>query len=365
MFNPSGVEKRRQGFDAMLLNSPEAALDRVYVALDLETTGLNADRHKIIEVGAVKFRGPEVIDVFETFVNPYTSIPQFVGRLTGIRQRDVDTAPPFAAVAGRLGDFVGGLPVIGHNVAFDMGFLAKHGLPLNNPTFDTWDLASVLLPRATEYSLSLLAKSLGINHERPHRALDDAQITREVFLTLLERAQEIDRTVSDGIKVISHRANWSFKDLLADPGVFRGVEFAGPIDMRALGKRLTKLVPLPRPDDIEYLDEDAVVDLVSAKGLLSEFFPVFEHRPEQMQMIGAVARTFNNGGHLMVEGGTGVGKTVAYLLPAIKFAMKNGARVVVSTNTSIFRNSCCKRISQCWPTCSGMVQRLTEWSFGR
>ena len=95
---------------------------------------------------------------------------------------------------------------------------------------------------------------------------------------------------------------------MADPGVFRGVEFAGPIDMRALGKRLTKLVPLPRPDDIEYLDEDAVVDLVSAKGLLSEFFPVFEHRPEQMQMIGAVARTFNNGGHLMVEGGTGVGK---------------------------------------------------------
>ena len=125
MFNPSGVEKRRQGFDAMLLNSPEAALDRVYVALDLETTGLNADRHKIIEVGAVKFRGPEVIDVFETFVNPYTSIPQFVGRLTGIRQRDVDTAPPFAAVAGRLGDFVGGLPVIGHNVAFDMGFLGQ------------------------------------------------------------------------------------------------------------------------------------------------------------------------------------------------------------------------------------------------
>ena len=69
------------------------------------------------------------------------------------------------------------------------------------------------------------------------------------------------------------------------------------------------------------------------RGCWSEFFPVFEHRPEQMQMIGAVARTFNNGGHLMVEGGTGVGKTVAYLLPAIKFAMKNGARVVVSTNT--------------------------------
>ena len=317
----------------MLLNSPEEALDRVYVALDLETTGLEADRHKIIEVGAVKFRGAEVIDVFETYVNPYTTIPQFIRRLTGIRQRDVDTAPPFAAVAGRLGDFVGGLPVIGHNVAFDMGFLAKHGLPLSNPTFDTWDLASVLLPRATEYSLSLLAKSLGIIHERPHRALDDAQITRQVFLTLLERAQDIDPTVSDGIKVISHRANWGFKNLLADEGVFRGAEFTGPIDMKALGNRLTKPVPLQRPEDVEYLDEDEVVALVSAKGLLSESFPVFEHRPEQMQMVGAVARAFNNSGHLMVEGGTGVGKTVAYLLPVIKFAMKNGTRVVVSTNT--------------------------------
>ena len=73
--------------------------------------------------------------------------------------------------------------------------------------------------------------------------------------------------------------------------------------------------------------------MASAEGLLSKFFPGFEYRPEQKQMISAVTRTFGEGGHLMVEGGTGVGKSVAYLLPAILFAVANGQRVVVSTNT--------------------------------
>ena len=73
--------------------------------------------------------------------------------------------------------------------------------------------------------------------------------------------------------------------------------------------------------------------MASAEGLLSKFFPGFEYRPEQKQMISAVTRTFGEGGHLMIEGGTGVGKSVAYLLPAILFAVANGKRVVVSTNT--------------------------------
>ncbi len=311
------------------LTPQEAAEDRVYVALDLETTGLEPDRCRIIEVGAVKFRGAEALDVFQTYVNPYTAIPPFIQRLTGIRQRDVDRAPPFAAVAGKLAQFVGSHPIVGHNVSFDMEFLAKHELPLSNPTYDTWDMAATLLPGAAEYSLPLLSKALGVDPQRSHRALDDAQTTRGVFLCLLERARGLDPAVSNSIRAMALRAKWGMRDLL------NGADAApAGIDMRDLRGRLTRPAPLRRSQEPpQPLDDDALRGLVSSEGLLSRAFPGFEHRPEQAEMISAVTESLNNGGHLMVEGGTGVGKTVAYLLPSILHAVKNGARVVVSTNT--------------------------------
>jgi DNA polymerase-3 subunit epsilon/ATP-dependent DNA helicase DinG len=73
--------------------------------------------------------------------------------------------------------------------------------------------------------------------------------------------------------------------------------------------------------------------MISEGGLLSREIPHFEHRPQQVSMMRAVVKAFNDGGRVIVEGGTGVGKSVAYLLPAMLFAAKNGVRVVVSTNT--------------------------------
>ena len=316
-----------------MVNSSTGAGERVYAAIDLETTGLDKDRHRIIEVGAVKFRGNEVLDEFQTYVNPYTQIPQFVRRLTGIKQADVDGAPPFAAVSVDLEEFLGNAPVIGHNVAFDVGFLKANGLPMLNDAYDTWDMASVLLPDAPEYSLSLLAKNLGIIHEDPHRALDDARVTRLVFLELLQHAKELDPLVAERIRTIAHRAGWGFGDLLGGDELLRAPGIAGPLDANALSQRLTKPDPISRPEEEQPLDIERVEQMASPDGLLSKFFPGFEYRPEQKQMISAVARTFDQGGHLMVEGGTGVGKSVAYLLPAILFAVANGRRVVVSTNT--------------------------------
>ena len=166
--------------------------EQVHVALDLETTGLDSDRDNIIEVGAVKFQGDQTIDTFQTFVNPARQIPDFVQRLTGISPDQVANAPFFSTVADRLKEFIGPHPVIGHNVAFDLRFLGTHSLPLANTAYDTWDLASVLLPTTSQYSLVYLAAHLGINHDNAHRALDDAMATQQVFLALLHRAAKLD-----------------------------------------------------------------------------------------------------------------------------------------------------------------------------
>ena len=85
--------------------------DQVCVALDLETTGLDSDRDTILEVGAVKFRGDEVLDTFQTFVNPGRKIPDHIQRLTNISPRQVQRAPLFSSVADRVAEFIAGHPV--------------------------------------------------------------------------------------------------------------------------------------------------------------------------------------------------------------------------------------------------------------
>ena len=118
-------------------------LEQVCVSIDLETTGLRADSDAILEVGAVRFRGDEVLDTFQTFVNPGREIPEFVQRYTGITPQDIRRAPPFPQVREELARFIGVDPIVAHSVGFDLGFLESHGLPLANPAYDTLDLATV------------------------------------------------------------------------------------------------------------------------------------------------------------------------------------------------------------------------------
>ena len=124
--------------------------ERVYVALDLETTGLSATDDAIIEIGAVRFQGDHVIDRFETLVNPRRRIPAFITQMTGISNEDVADAPALAAVAPELLAFVGSdvAAVMAHNANFDIGFLRAAGIQFHRPVYDTLELAGILAPEA-------------------------------------------------------------------------------------------------------------------------------------------------------------------------------------------------------------------------
>ena len=322
--------------DAILANNP---LEQVYVALDLETTGLDPARDTIIEVGAVKFQGSEVIDTFQTFVNPGRPIPEFIQRLTGIAPHQVRRAPFFSSVARQVEAFLGTYPIVGHNISFDLRFLDSHGLRLVNPSYDTWDLASVLLPKTTEYSLAYLSHFLGIRHVNRHRALGDAQATRGVFLALLHKATQLDPGLLYHITNLANRSRWGIGSLLS------GIQGTAPNGGAASAFGLTGLdlehlaVRLGRPErrrfdsNLSYLDEGKIAGLLGPSGPFAKAFAGFEHRLEQAQMLTAVTQAIYQGRHLVVEGGTGVGKSMAYLIPAAIFAASRGQRVVISTNT--------------------------------
>ena len=328
-------------------------LDDVWVAIDIETTGLSPDEDKIIELGAVKFQGERKIDSFETFVNPGRHLSEFVKRFTGITQAEVDRADSMSAVAGPFAQFVGSSPVVGHNVAFDLGFLSSNGVALSGSRCDTWDMAFVLMPGAREYSLPRLAASLGIEHPRPHRAIPDATATHGVFLKLLERASELDLYSIAEMEQLAARSQWVLADILRSleaervaasiQGPSAAIEIQQPtpshrtmvggLDLPALKERLRYGRALRANDTKTPVDADQVAALLRDQGPLSQTMDGFEERAEQVTMARAIAEAVNRGDRLIVEAGTGVGKSLAYLLPAALYALKNNKRVVVSTNT--------------------------------
>jgi len=326
-------------------------MEDVWVSIDLETTGLNSDTEVIIEIGAVKFQGDTVLDTFQTFVNPGRKLSPFIKRFTSITQEQVDEAPPFDLIVGRLAAFLGNAPLIGHNVAFDVGFLAKAGLRLNNPRCDTWDMLYVLHPDMPEYSLSRLTTRMGLSHDRPHRAIDDAIATKDVFLQLLKDAMKLDPNSVAEMQRLADKSSWVMGYLLKGleahaaqesqpklsmPGLVipptGGAGISG-LDTSSLDKRLQRERSLRPASEMTPVDAEQVANLFSEGSPLADSLPGFDHRPEQAEMAQAVTKAINESQRLIVEAGTGVGKSLAYLLPAAMYALANNKRVVVSTNT--------------------------------
>jgi DNA polymerase-3 subunit epsilon len=168
--------------------------EATFVVVDLETTGGSPATCEITEVGAVKFRGGELLGKFQTLVNPGVPIPPEITYLTGITEAMVWPAPRIEEVLGPLVAFIGDGVIVGHNVRFDLGFLAaamgRHGWTrFTNTVVDTCGLARRLVrDEVPNCKLATLADHFRAGHKPTHRALDDAWATAEVLHSLLERA---------------------------------------------------------------------------------------------------------------------------------------------------------------------------------
>ena len=314
----------------------------VWVAFDLETTGLDAQKDAIIEIGAVKFQGGRTLDTFETFVNPQRRISPFISNLTGIRQRDLDRADTIDRIVAPFISFVGASPLIAHNADFDFGFLRSGGIDFANPIIDTFDLAYVVRPDEPSYSLENMAQNLDLPHDRPHRALDDAIAAKMLFLSLLKDASELDSITLAAMQRLAQASNWSLDYLLnglsANPRSKNttDADFSigiNGLDMQRIGRRLHGGGVLREHESITPVDADMVASMFSEGGALSQALDDFEARTEQAEMAQAVTEAINDGERIIIEAGTGVGKSLAYLLPAALYALANGKRVVISTNT--------------------------------
>lgn len=311
-------------------------MDQTYVALDLETSGLDPDRDRIIEIGAVKFQGKKVIDTFHTLVNPRRPLSYRIRLLTGITSEELETAPHFSEVATELISFIENHPIVGQNITFDLNFLCSQGVNFSNTVYDTLEIANILLPQLSDRSLPKLAEQLGVSSPVHHRALADAVTAKEVFLALQEKASQLDLPLIIEINRLTMTTDWLWRPLFLSierskmGGVSlwdKEIDFAPPaLDM----DREESLTP---NRNLKALDLRRLTALIDEDGMIVNSFPAFESRPGQVYMMQVVAGALNKGEHLIVEAGTGIGKSIAYLLPAIYFALKNSTHLVISTNT--------------------------------
>lgn len=164
-------------------------MTEAYTALDLETTGLNPKKDKIIEIGAVKVRKGMVADRFQSFVNPWRKLGEEVHLLTGIDDGMLQDAPGIEEVLEPLINFIGEDVLVGHRILFDYSFVKKAAVngcvAFEKEGIDTLKLARKLLPDLESRKLGFLCSYYGIEH-RAHRALDDAEASSNLYQKLAE-----------------------------------------------------------------------------------------------------------------------------------------------------------------------------------
>ncbi|BAD40497.1 PolC-type DNA polymerase III [Symbiobacterium thermophilum] len=172
-----------------------------FVVLDIETTGFSPIGDDIIELGAVRCRGGEIVDSFQSFVRPTKPVPPEVQKLTNITPDMLEGAPEAAEALRAFFQFVGDAIVVAHNAQFDYSFLRYHrqkylGEEFANPVLDTLTLARAVLPHMRSHSLAALTKELQVPLVDHHRADADAKTAAMVLMKLLERAEGVE-TVAD------------------------------------------------------------------------------------------------------------------------------------------------------------------------
>lgn len=163
-----------------------------YLAIDIETTGLDAKRDKIIEIGAVKVLRSEITEQFQTLVNPRCKLMQITKALTGITEDMLEAAPGIEEVIAELVDFCEeGLPILGHHIIFDYSFLKRAAvnqkLGFERNGIDTLKLCRRFMPEGEKKNLGAACAYFGILRGQAHRALADAIDAHALYQALCER----------------------------------------------------------------------------------------------------------------------------------------------------------------------------------
>ncbi len=353
------------------------------IVIDTETTGVSYKRDELTQIAAARLTCGQPTDWLVTFVNPGMSIPEEIVHLTNISDDDVADAPTPQEALAQLVEFVGDAKLVAHNAAFDRHFVTRHveGYPLlENEWIDSLQLSRIALPRMKSHRLIDLVKAFGAPLST-HRADDDVLATCALYRILLAGVDAMPNDLLQTIASFVDEQTWPFGRIFKSFADQKHAEYEAlqlTDEERAIGRvlfpqefsleqcrraRVRKYSPVKHKDALEVFPpkllerfresgatvrtedggEPAVMSFPSAQDMEDTFssngdmgciYEDYESREVQLEMALAIRDAFENSENLMVEAGTGTGKSMAYLIPCVETALANNITVGIATKTN-------------------------------
>ncbi|CAH0345517.1 ATP-dependent DNA helicase DinG [Bacillus sp. CECT 9360] len=307
-----------------------------FVVIDLETTGNSPKRgDRIIQFAGVAIEDGKLVETFSTYINPKQDIPIFIEELTGITNDMVNGAPAFEEVAEKIADFLKDSSFVAHNVLFDLSFLQEElercgYAGFYGSTIDTVELAKITKPTSDGYKLNQLAKEENLEHDRPHRADSDAYVTALLFLELKKKLQALPLNTLKQL----YKLSFSLKSEISDLLDLLIAEKLTKKEVRRLDIESFRGIAMKKMRRNHTYDGDATADYpVNDADKLRIMGPDLDYRQGQLKMMDTIYESFEESSHAIIEAGTGIGKSLGYLFPAVYFAKRHNKTIVVSTYT--------------------------------
>ena len=255
-----------------------------FVAIDLETTGLDFEKDEIIEVALVRFENGVQGESVDYLVKPTNAtLRPFIESLTGISNADIEAAEPFAAVAQKIYAFIGDLPIVAHNAMFDSKFLkqtfAKVGISFDDhPVWDSLTVSRIAYQNVPNHRLDTLVQELGIERSRAHRALPDAEACGHLFVMALDKIASMDPWLVNALSKVARGSYWSL--------VWNETEGASDLPQY-------KLPDVPLEDAPAKERAPRVSEFFKEGGLLSTKVENFQIRSNQQDYASVVERNMH------------------------------------------------------------------------
>jgi ATP-dependent DNA helicase DinG len=300
-------------------------------------------------VGLAVIEDGQIVQTYSSFVRPGIPIPEPISRLTGIADSMVIDAPELDDVLIELLPLLNHAVLVAHNAPFDLAFLQRALLeagyePFNGRVLDTLEFLRFLFPGLSSLQLGQVSHAFHIPHERHHQADSDALATAHIWLRCLERMSNLPLLTVQRLAGIFTALPiymdivWFLQELTHDKELRSEIGLGSDHDYRQLHLQVN--------DWNEEEEDNRINPVVCSQGgenfsdFYDEFKPQlknkfqrFEERQGQEQMIHEVFHAFSNEQHLMIEAGTGTGKSLGYLIPAVYYSVMNEEKVVISTHT--------------------------------
>jgi len=303
-------------------------LDR-FIAFDFETTGLQVETDRAIEVAAIMFKDGKPAEKFVTLINPQIPISDLIADITGITNEMVAEAPLEKEIIDDLFEFLGDYPIVAHNTPFDLSFLRamaeRHNKDfIERKCYDTLTLSRAFLFFQPTHNLSAVSEYFNLSSEGAHRAEKDTENCGEVFIELVHEVASYNLDLISNIITFLNPFEVHNKDLFINIGNL--LTKKGNLKTAIVSSELAK----PQNKNIFFHDAKTninttnSVDVFGENGLLNQTFDSYELRSNQINFSEYVDNILSGqGGIGVIEAGTGLGKSMAYLYPAIKYSHDN------------------------------------------